>query len=364
MSDTSFGNFAGDSPGGRPAPWNVEPYLQQEKVRTIHFGIGAIGAQIVRACLNNPQIEIVGAIDSHPSKSGRDLGEAAGVGHTLGIPVHYDVDAVLKDIYADIVVHCTSSSLTEVYPQLNQIVAAEKSVISSCEELAFSWVTYPEISQKLDQRARDSGVRILGSGVNPGFVMDLLPLIMITTVQQVTSVRVQRVVDLNTRRIQLQRKAGLGLSPHGFQRGAADGSIGHVGLRESVFMIADTLGWRLEDVNETLEPVLSTERRKTDYFSIEKGYAIGLRQTARGIMHSREAIRLDLEMALGARDARDAIEIDAEPPVRLVIPGGVQGDAATAAILTNCVPAVSRSRLTGLISMRDLPIIPYYRPRS
>jgi 4-hydroxy-tetrahydrodipicolinate reductase len=129
-------------------------------------------------------------------------------------------------------------------------------------------------------------------------------------------------------------------------------------------MIADTLGWRLEDVNETLEPVLSTERRKTDYFSIEKGYAIGLRQTARGIMHSHDAIRLDLEMALGVRDARDVIEIDAEPPVRLVIPGGVQGDAATAAILANCVSAVSRSRLTGLISMRDLPIIPYYRPRS
>ncbi len=363
MSDTSFGNFAGDSPGTGPAPWNVEPYLQKEKVRTIHFGIGAIGSLVVRACLSNPLIEIVGAIDSSPAKSGRDLGDTAGVGHTLGIPVHYDVDAVLKEVYADVVVHCTGSSLTEVYPQLSQIVTAEKSVISSCEELAFSWATYPEISQKLDRRARESGVRIMGSGVNPGFVMDILPLFMMTTTQSVKAIRVQRVVDLSTRRIQLQRKAGLGLTPHGFERGAADGSIGHVGLRESVFMIADTLGWRLEDVNETLEPVLSTERRRTEYFSIEKGYATGLKQSARGIMSSQEVIRLDLEMSLGARDARDVIEIDAEPPVRLTIPGGVQGDSATAAILANCVPAVGRSRLTGLISMRDLPILPYYHPR-
>jgi 4-hydroxy-tetrahydrodipicolinate reductase len=243
------------------------------------------------------------------------------------------------------------------------IVGAEKSVVSSCEELAFPWVRYPEISNKLDRRARETGVRVLGSGVNPGFVMDLLPLMMLTTCQQVRTIRVQRIVDVSTRRIQLQRKAGVGLSAQGFQRGATDGAIGHVGLRESVFMVADTLGWRLEDVTETLEPVIAQERRKTEFYSVEKGYALGLRQTARGVMNGQEVLRLELEMSLAARDPRDVIEIDADPPIRMLIPGAIQGDAATAAILANCVPAVARGRQTGLLSMRDLPLLPYYRPR-
>jgi len=359
--DTTFGEFGRSR--SKAFPWDVERYLQQDKIRTIHYGIGAIGSEVVRACLANPDVEIVAAIDAHPSKSGRDLGEAAGIGHTLGIPVHYEVEPVLKDVYADVIVHCTGSSLTEVYPQLMAIVSAEKSVVSSCEELSFPWTRYPEISQKLDKKARDNGVRVLGTGVNPGFVMDLLPLMLLTACQGLKTIRVERIVDVSTRRIQLQRKAGVGLSAQGFQRGATDGAIGHVGLRESVFMIADTIGWRLEDVIETLEPVLATERRKTEYYSVEKGYALGLKQSARGIMNGHEAIRLDLEMSLGAKNPRDVIEIDASPPIRTVIPGALQGDQATAAILANCVPAIARSRMTGLLAMRDLPLLPYFKPR-
>ncbi|HEV8573919.1 MAG TPA: hypothetical protein VGR43_04345, partial [Dehalococcoidia bacterium] len=148
---------------------DLEAYVQQDKIRTIHYGIGAIGAEVVRSVLNSPEVEIVGAIDAAPAKAGRDLGDAAGVGHTLGIPVSYDPEPLLKDVYADVVVHCTGSSLTEVYPQLMAMVAAEKSVVSSCEELAFPWIRYPEVSQKLDRRARETGVRVLGTGVNPGF---------------------------------------------------------------------------------------------------------------------------------------------------------------------------------------------------
>jgi 4-hydroxy-tetrahydrodipicolinate reductase len=360
--EQSFGDFEKE-PARSTLPWNVERYLNQEKIRTIHYGIGAIGSEVVQAVLNNPEIEIVAAIDAHPSKSGRDLGEAAGIGHTLGIPVQYEVEPILADIYADVIIHCTGSSLTEVYPQIMAIVAAEKSVISTCEELAFPWVRYPEISHKLDRKAREGGVRVLGTGVNPGFVMDMLPLMLLTATLGVKSIRVERIVDVSQRRIQLQRKAGVGLSPQGFQKGATDGAIGHVGLRESVFMIADTLGWRLEDVTETLEPVVAHDRKKTEFYSVEKGYALGLRQSARGVMGGHEVIRLDLEMSLGAREPRDAIEIDGQPPIRVVIPGGIQGDKATASIIANCVPAMARSHQVGLMTMRDFPLLPYYRPR-
>jgi 4-hydroxy-tetrahydrodipicolinate reductase len=231
------------------------------------------------------------------------------------------------------------------------IVSSEKSVISTCEELAFPWVRYPEISRKLDHRARETGVRLLGTGVNPGFAMDFLPLVLATASQQVRSIRVDRVVDVGTRRMNLQRKVGVGLSVEGFQRGANDGTIGHVGLRESLLMIADTMGWRLDDVGETLEPLIATGRHKTEYFSV------------RGLSAGREVVRLDLEMSLGAENPRDVIRIDGTPPVEVRVPGGIEGDQATAAIVINCIPAVVRSRAVGLLSMRDLPVVPYLRPR-
>jgi hypothetical protein len=342
---------------------DLEAYVQQDKVRVIQYGVGAIGAEVVRNLLSSPEIEIVGAIDASAAKAGKDLGEAAGIGHMLGIPISYEPEPLLNDVYADVVVHCTGSLLTEVYPQIMAMVTAEKSVVSSCEELAYPWVRYPEISEKLDRKAKETGVRVLGTGVNPGFVMDLLPLMLATATRQLKSVRVKRVVDVATRRIQLQRKAGAGLSVTGFQQAATAGAVGHVGLRESALMIADTLGWRLDDLSETLEPVLARERRKTEYFSVERGYALGLRQSARGVLSGQEILRLDLDMYLGARDPHDGIEIDGRPPISVVIPKGIHGDVATASIIANCIPAMARSRLTGLLSMRDLPLLPYYRPK-
>ncbi len=347
-----------------PKPRNVESYVQQERIRTVHYGIGAIGAEIVRTVLNNTEFEIVGAIDAHPAKAGRDLGEAAAVGRTIGVPVAYEAESVLADIYADVVVHTTGSSMMEVYPQLMAIVSSEKSVISTCEELSFPWVRYPELSQKLDRRARETGVRILGTGVNPGFVMDTLPLMLLTASQQVQSIRVTRVVDVGKRRIQLQRKVGVGLSVKAFQQAAGSGGLGHVGLRESLFMIADTLGWKLEDVRETIEPVVAKEKRNTEYFSVDRGYSAGLKQSAVGMLNGREAIRLDLEMTLGAANPQDSVEIDGSPPIKVVIPGGIQGDIATASVVVNCIPAVARSRQTGLLTMRDLPLLPYFRTRT
>lgn len=347
----------------RDKPWNVEPYVTQERIRIIHYGIGAIGADVARLCLNRPEIEIVGAIDSHPSKAGLDLGEVIDAGRTLGITVTYDAEPLLKDVYADVVIHTTGSSLTTVYPQLMSIVSSEKSVISTCEELAFPWVRYPDISHKLDRRARETGVRVLGTGVNPGFVMDFLPLVLATACQQVRSIRVERVVDVGSRRVQLQRKVGVGLSVEGFQQGANEGAIGHVGLRESLFMIADSMGWRLDDVTETLEPVVAGRRYRTEYFSVERGYVRGLRQSVRGMTAGREAVRLELEMSLEAKEPRDVITIDGKPPVEVRIPGTLHGDQATAAIATNCIPAVARSRAVGLLSMRDMPVVPYLRPR-
>jgi 4-hydroxy-tetrahydrodipicolinate reductase len=341
----------------------VGAYVQQDKIRTIHFGIGAIGSEVVRSVLNSPEVEVVGAVDASPSKAGRDLGDAAGLGRQLGIPVSYHAETLMRDTYADVVVHTTGSSLTEVYPQIMNMLASEKSVVSSCEELSYPWLRYPEISQQIDRKAKEVGVRVLGTGVNPGFVMDLLPLVAAIICRQVKSIRVVRTVDVSKRRMQLQRKVGVGLSVKAFQQAADAGVLGHVGLRESLCMITDTIGWQTDDVVETIEPIIARNRQNTEFFAVDRGFAIGLKQTASAVVSGQQVVRLELEMSVGAKNAQDTIEIDATPPLKLTIPGGVPGDMATASIMANCVTTIARSRLTGLLTMRDLPLVPYFRQR-
>jgi len=124
------------------------------------------------------------------------------------------------------------------------------------------------------------------------------------------------------------------------------------------------MGWRLDEVKETIEPVVAREKQNTEYFAVDKGYVIGIKQSAAGTSSGRQVVRLDLQMSLGAKDPHDSIEIDGSPPLKLHIPGGIAGDVATASIMANCIPLMARSRQTGLLTMRDLPVVPYFRPRS
>jgi len=335
----------------------------QEKFRTIHYGIGAIGSEVLKVALQRQDIQVVGAIDTHPAKAGRELGEVLGLGRNLGITVSYDAESLLREISADVVVQATNSHLMSAYPQLAQAVAGEKNVISSCEELSYPWVGQGELARKLDRRAKEIGVTVLGAGVNPGFVMDVLPLVLTSPCQEVRSMTITRVVDTSTRRLQLQIKTGTGLSPTEFRFRVSDGSIGHVGIKESLFMIAETMGWQLDEVKESIEPVLANRRWETDAFIVEKGRVAGMRQTAVATAGNREVIRLELQMSLGAEQPRDSIVIDGKPPINLTIAGGIQGDQATAAIMVNLIPAVVRAR-PGLLTMRDLPFIPWWSARG
>ena len=335
----------------------------QEKFRTIHYGIGAVGSEVLKVALQRQDIQVVGAIDTHPAKAGRELGEVLGIGRSLGITVSYDAESVLRGASADVVVQATTSHLVAAYPQLVQAAASENNVISTCEELAYPWTGQSELARKLDARAKEAGVTVLGTGVNPGFVMDVLPLVLTSACQEVRSIAVTRVVDVSMRRLQLQIKMGTGLSLTEFRHRASDGSIGHVGLKESLFMIAETMGWQLDEVKESIEPIVAERRWETDAFIAEKGRVAGMRQTAVAIAGGREAIRLDLHMSLGAEQPRDSVVIDGKPPIDLTIAGGIQGDQATAAIMVNLIPAVMKAR-PGLLTMRDLPLIPWWSARG
>jgi 4-hydroxy-tetrahydrodipicolinate reductase len=217
-------------------------------------------------------------------------------------------------------------------------------VVSTCEELSFPWQRHPELAKQLDAEAKAGGATILGTGINPGFLMDTLAVVLSGVCQRVERVRLGRIVDVSKRREQLQRKVGVGLRPDEFTERVASGRFGHVGLKESCWLLAEGFGWQLDALEETIEPVLG------------EGSALGIRQVARGTLGDREVIEAVVEMSTIADRPRDEIEIDGVPPLRMTIEGGVQGDSATAAIIVNAVPRVV-AHGPGLITMLDLPPI-------
>ena len=178
---------------------------------------------------------------------------------------------------------------------------------------------------------------------------------------EVTRVSVTRVVDAKTRRLPLQRKVGAGLNLNQFRRAMTEGTVRHVGLPQSVHMIASALGWKLDRVEETLEPAIAPRDLDTEYLRIPAGMAAGIKQSARGYRNGELAITLDLQMYVGAESPRDHILIDGKPAIDVTITGGVAGDSATAAITVNAIPKVMAAR-AGLLTMHDVPLVHAYNP--
>jgi 2,4-diaminopentanoate dehydrogenase len=327
----------------------------RKKIRVVQFGVGPIGASIVRLMRQKPSLEILGAVDRDPLKAGRDLGEIAGAhDRPWGITIVREVSAALETS-TDVVVHTTSSNLADVMDELLACISAGCCVVSTCEELSYPFHKHPQFSAKLDASAKEEGVAIVGAGVNPGFVMDKLVLTLSAAAQRVDWVRATRIVDASKRRLPLQKKIGAGMQRDEFREQVAAGKIKHHGLPESIAMTADGLGFALDDISETIEPILAEETVKTEFLEVAPGEVAGVHQIARGISAGEEKILMELQMYVGAKQPSDSIELRGEPNLSMIIPGGTQGDLATAAIAVNAIPAILQAP-AGLRTVRDLPL--------
>ena len=324
-------------------------------IRVVCYGLGPIGLGIARLVVSRPEYAVVGAVDIDSTKVGRDLGELLG-DMPLGVKVHPDASAVVAETRPDVVLHATGSVLSQVVPQLNELLATGTNVISTCEELSYPWTVQPQMASELDSAARRSGVTLLGTGVNPGYVMDSLPLALTAPCVVVRSVRVTRIVDVAQRRVPLQRKVGVGITRQEFAQRVQQRQIGHVGLSESLHMLATSLRWELEQFETSIEPVVAKTPFMTEMGRFEAGSVRGIHQTARGFISGREVLFLDLWMYFDAPDPQDTIDIDGDPPIHMSIGGGIPGDTATAAIVVNAIPSVVRA-MPGLGSMADIPIV-------
>jgi 4-hydroxy-tetrahydrodipicolinate reductase len=319
-------------------------------IDVIAYGLGPIGARIAQRVLLRGDLRLAGAVDIDPEKVGRDLGEIIGSG-TSGLPVVDDVAILgVRDRKA-VAVHATASSLEAAAPQVIALCERGFNVVSTCEQL--SWPhDKPDIARAMDAAARTAGVSVIASGINPGFLMDTLPLALTAACATVEHITVRRVVDTNKRRLPLQQKTGVGMTVDEFRARADAGTLGHVGLRQSASMLAHGMGWTIDSYSETLEPVIATEPITTGLGEVPAGVCIGQQQVAIATSGGRKVIRYELQMSAGA-DPFDEIEIEGEPPIRQRIEGGVNGDIGTEAVIVNLIPVISAAA-PGLLTMRDL----------
>jgi hypothetical protein len=327
-----------------------------EFLRIIQFGIGPIGSAIVKLLSRKKKFEIVGAIDIDKAKVGRDLGEVAGLQHSFGVKVSDNPAKVFREGKADLVVHSTSSFIPAVKAQLTQITRAKLDIVSTCEELSYPFRKYPKESRALDRVAKKYRTTILGTGVNPGFLMDTLVLTSTGVCQDIDSIIIRRIQDASNRRFPFQKKIGAGLTPEEFKENVASGKFGHIGLPESAAMVAEKLGWRLRDIQQNIEPIIADSEVSSQYITVRPQQVKGLSQTASAIDTSgREVLKFEFQASLKPPEAFDQVVIKGSPPVDLIIKSGVHGDLATAAVVVNMIPKVAAAK-SGLVTMADLPI--------
>jgi 4-hydroxy-tetrahydrodipicolinate reductase len=331
-------------------------------IRVMHFGLGSIGAAIVKQVATRPGFKIVGAIDIDPAKMGRDLGDVVGLPRRLGVKVTDDAQTALKSAKPQIVVLCTSSSIKNVMPQIETILKSKTAIVTTTEELAYPGYTHIRQARQINTWAKKARVALLATGVNPGFAMDALPIALTAVCERVDRVAVNRVQDARIRRLPFQQKIGAGLSTEQFQKKADDGSVRHVGLTQSIAMIADALGWTLDRITDDIQPKLATLTVASEFLAVDPGYVCGIIQDGVGYRRGEGVIRLHMEAYLGAPETYDSVDIEGSPRLSMKLAGGIHGDVATASIVVNSIPHVLKA-LPGLHTMRDLPLPSFFSGR-
>jgi 4-hydroxy-tetrahydrodipicolinate reductase len=232
-------------------------------------------------------------------------------------------------------------------------------VVSTTEELAYPFFSNRKLAKQIDAKARKAKVAVLGTGVNPGFTMDALPIMLTAVCERVDAIQVDRVQDAARRRLPFQQKIGAGLTPELFQERVDAGTVRHVGLTESIAMIADAMRWKLDDITDDIAPKIAEAAVASEFLTVEKGQVCGIIQDGAGYRDGEKVITLHMEAYLGAPESYDAVRVTGSPPIYSKIEGGVHGDIATASITVNSIPAVLAAR-PGLHTMRSMQLPSYF----
>lgn len=331
------------------------------KIRVLQIGVGAIGCQILRDLYQKDSVELIGVVDEDPQKLGMDVGVLLGF-EKLKMSVKEGLHKFQwnKIQKPDIAILTTSSSLEGIKPILMALLDLKIPVLSTCEELTYPWKTQPALAQAIDQKAKENGVAVLATGVNPGFLMDFLPLVMTGVCKEVEKIQVERIQDAQFRRLPFQKKIGTGLSREAFFKRVKEGALRHIGLTESMHLVASKLGWELDRTEDVVEPVVATKQVFSGDLFIGKGDILGMNQTGVGYINNQEVIRLFFRATIGEPNPRDRVLITGTPNLELEVKEGLNGDIATCSLIVNAIPVVCQAR-PGLRTMADIEPIGCYQ---
>jgi len=327
-------------------------------IRVLVYGLGPIGASVARQLVARKGFALVGAVDTDHEKVGLDVAQVIGHERRLKVRVTNDAVGGIRQAKPDVVVMCTSSSLRKALPCIETVLKLRTPIVSTTEELSYPVGRNRTLARAIDQMAKKSKVAVLGTGVNPGFAMDALPVMLSGVCERVESVRVDRVQDARIRRLPFQQKIGAGLTVDQFAAKVKDGSVRHVGLAESITMIARAFGWRLNEITDEIQPKVAKVPVESDLLAVDPGYVCGIVQDGVGYRKGQPVITLHMEAYLGAPESYDTVTIEGLPRIVQRIEGGLHGDIATASIAVNAVPQVLRVA-PGLRTMIDMPIVSY-----
>jgi 4-hydroxy-tetrahydrodipicolinate reductase len=325
-------------------------------------GLGPIGAAVARQLAVRKGFRIVAAVDIDPHKVGRDVGEIAEIGKPLRVKITDNARRAARAAKPDVAVLCTFSSLESVMPQVEELLKLRLPIVSTTEELAYPAARNRRLAKQIDQMARKAKVAVLGTGVNPGFTMDALPIALTAVCEQVTRIEVRRVQDARMRRLPFQQKIGAGLTPQQFAQQVASGLVRHVGFAESIEMIADAMGWPLTRVTDEVRPWMAEEEVHSELLAVDPGYVAGISQEGIGYVGDEVKIHLQLDAYLGAPESFDSVLIDGSPRIYSKVQGGIHGDIATASMTVNSISRVITAA-PGLRTMRDMPLPSFFAGR-
>ena len=333
-------------------------------IKVVSWGLGAMGAGIAKLVNSKKGMKLAGAIDKDPAKIGKDLGEIID-SNVLGVEVLDEFNYSKEE--ADLAVIATSSFTDVVFPMIKKAVEAGLNVVTIAEEMACPQAQNPELAEKIDELAKENGVSVLGTGINPGFVLDTLILAMTGVCLDVEKIEASRINDLSPFGPTVMETQGVGTTPEEFEKGIEDGSIvGHIGFQESVKMIADSLELELDEIKETREAIISNTHRETPHVTVEPGMVAGCKHIAYGMKDGEEVIVLEHPQQIHPEkedvDTGDYINIIGDPDVNLSIKPEIPGGKGTQAVAVNMIPPVNDAK-SGLVTMKDLRV-PYFLPKE
>lgn len=329
-----------------------------KQIRVLQWGLGAMGSGMAKLALKKSGLKIVAAVDGYEGYNGKDLGDILGVEKT-GVIVTNQPETVLDKEKVDLVVIATTSWTEKQMPDLRKILKAGINCISIAEEMSTPEAQSPELAKELDELAKANGVSILGTGVNPGYVLDLMVVMLSGGCHDVERIEASRVNDLSPYGPTVMETQGVGTSPEAFRAGVEAGTIvGHVGFPESIRMISDAIGLEVDRIEEIREPIVSKVRRETPHVVIEPGMVAGCAHIGIGYRGDKEVIRLihpqQVHPQLEGQDTGDYINIYGTPEVHMAITPEYAGGIATQGIAVNMIPHVFAAT-PGLKRMIDLP---------